>query len=191
MIYFFISLRKKILHIKTKMNRLDTSFALFFLTFLMYIVWFITRLMVNKYGYGRTRNHHNGGILPTTGATTTGTGLTGTSVTSNYVTRSHVHDYYSDYPFFLTAAVGCLWLVGDNNALFGLAIVYTLLKLTGSFMHDRDNNMSLARRVMWYLCNIMIIALYINSFVGYHYQRTDADPSTYQYLQDIEHSVNA
>jgi hypothetical protein len=160
------------------------------MTFLMFLTWLITRLMVNKYRYGRTRhNHHHNCVLPSANGTTTGT--TETGLTGNYVTRSHVHDYYSDYPFFITAAVASIFLIGHNNTLFGLTIVYTLIKLVGSFLHDRDNNMSMARRVMWYACNIMILGLYINAFVGYHYQRTDPDPSLYQYLQDIEHSVNA
>jgi hypothetical protein len=173
------------------MNRLDTIFSLFFMTFLMFLTWLITRLMVNKYGYGRDRHHHHGSVLPTTNGTTTGATGTGLTGTGNYVTRSHVHDYYSDYPWFLTAAIASVFLIGDNDALFGLTIVYTLIKLVGSFLHDNDNNMSMARRVMWYLCNLMILGLYINAFVGYHFQRTDPDPSRYQYLQDIEHSVNA
>jgi hypothetical protein len=147
-IHFFIKKNSQ-----SQMNRLDTIFAIFFMLFLLFLVWFFTRMFVSKYG----------SILPTTNTGTTGTA---TGVNSG-VSRTHVHDYYSDYPWFLTSIIGCLYLATNNDAIFGLTIIYTLFKIIGSFMHNNYDNLNLGRRILWYISNIVILALFITSFVGY------------------------
>ena len=145
------------------MNTIDMIFSVFFMTFLMYLFWFFTRVSVSKHGH---RHHHHTGALPTTGTTRTAN----TTNDDVGVTRNHVHDFFSDYVWFLTATVGAIFLISNNDATFVLTILYTLCKLIGCCFHDVENNMRMGRRVLWYLSNVIIFAMYLNAFFsGYYY----------------------
>ena len=146
------------------MNTIDTIFSVFFMTFLMHLTWFFTRVFVSKYGHRHHHHNRTGSVLPTT--TTTDPNL------DNNVgfTRNHVYDFFSDYVWFLTAVVGAVFLVSNNDATFVLTILYTLCKLIGCCLHDVNNDMRMGRRALWYLSNVIIFAMYLNSFFsGYYY----------------------
>jgi hypothetical protein len=141
------------------MNRLDTIFSAFFFTFVMFLMCLVGHIY---HTYIRSQ------------VTTIPLATTTTTTTTPIVQQNYTHNHSTFYSFFLTSTVACFWLVGSNNTTFALTLIYTLCKIVDTFLYDTTNaNHVTGKHATWYISNAMIFGLYINSFVGYGYQKND------------------